>query len=527
MPEKYLIRYRIYKDHINISMEFSEPFELESILSHENPLQRGMCSVSNNLLSGDMTRFLEYVDNLEESSDIAPHCSTFSSVSYTNSQNSKPAVRDSLPHSSNVKKSLLDFDAHKVNELEVTRDESYTTAKSHKKISCLTRSLQKENVYTDPNCDNREFTLFLFCTQNSISISVHKTYTVEQLITKALSAFTSSNFNTQFSLKYGLKPEAYEIWLVEDDGYLPETDFKVDRNMKISDLAVDSLALCEREDFSPSKESDTPLRKISQISKGIPLKICYESRWTIISVPPRTKLVNLFPLLQKKFVEVGYFNPSEYEFRMNLKIEDGFEGEECNLDSNLTVDSINTNRLKLSRKTFIDSPAVVADISALRVKKDAIDLDEGVVYDPTKFNLTKAQACAYKEYEVIKYNSRGKKQERVLGIDQLCLYNLTKTQAQQELRQRETRNRSILRSKIEGLLYSVTQEPEIPIAKLCNVRQIDNQRNCFEIEFKQEGEIKKKLYEASNYTIAAEIVAKIRKLIMLAASGKDSKKIIT
>jgi hypothetical protein len=50
-------------------------------------------------------------------------------------------------------------------------------------------------------------------------------------------------------------PDAYQLWLVEDDGYLPETDFTVDKSMSIIDLGVDALAFCVNSSFSPPEDN--------------------------------------------------------------------------------------------------------------------------------------------------------------------------------------------------------------------------------------------------------------------------------
>jgi hypothetical protein len=57
--------------------------------------------------------------------------------------------------------------------------------------------------------------------------------------------YSRSPLNSTKPLKHAGYPEAYEVWLVEDDGYLPEKDFTVDKSMRIKDLGVDALAFCE------------------------------------------------------------------------------------------------------------------------------------------------------------------------------------------------------------------------------------------------------------------------------------------
>ncbi len=54
--------------------------------------------------------------------------------------------------------------------------------------------------------------------------------------------YSRSPLNSTKPLKHSGYPEAYEVWLVEDDGYLPEKDFTVDKSMRIKDLGVDALA---------------------------------------------------------------------------------------------------------------------------------------------------------------------------------------------------------------------------------------------------------------------------------------------
>ena len=120
---------------------------------------------------------------------------------------------------------------------------------------------------------------------------------------------------------------------------------------------------------------------------------------------------------------------------------------------------------------------------------------EEVKYDPNLFYMTKAQACAYKAYKVTKYNRRGRAQKRVLGIDQLRLYNLTQAQAaKQEVTRATGANVNIMRNKFKAIYRSVTHRPEILISSVLEVGQEQRNLNFLHIEYLDNNIKKRKLY---------------------------------
>lgn len=501
-------------------MEFSEPFELQSILKIDCVPSKNIFASALPLCSDQVERMINLTKSIEDCLNYSPSSSVPSIIIRSEALEppSPPQRHDPNPeYQENPRRHSAAHpnNAHQ-SDIEVTRDESFmeSYAQSIQLMSTLTRSLKNDDGFMGPSSDMAELKIFLFKTSDFLRVYVQKTNTVEQLISKVLNQYTKSGYNNSRPLNNGTKPDGYEIWLVEDDGYLPDTDFIVERSMIIADLAVDSLALCEVEDYQIEIVSSAgPLRRISQISNGIALKVNFEENWTIVSVSPMCKLSDLLTILEKKFQDIGYLNPEDYEFRIEVTLEEDFMQEECIVDMNLTIDSVGTTQLRLCKKTYADAPVETAPPVKPR-RETLYKEDEEVKYDPTRFNLTRAQACAYKEFEVIKVNHRNKRQRRILGIDQLCLYNLTKAQAQQALRQREGKAKNVMRNKLEGLFRNITHHPEIPISNVLAVQQMKDLKT-FTIDYSEDGARKSKLYETDNSQTAAEIVAKISKLMML------------
>jgi hypothetical protein len=95
----------------------------------------------------------------------------------------------------------------------------------------------------------------------------------------------------------------------------------------------------------------------------------------------------------------------------------------------LTIASIGANELRLIKKEYMDSPAIVEE-ERKEGPKHAKPGDEK--FDPSLFRIPRSQAVAYKEYKVTKINNRGKRQVRVLGIDRLNIHNMTVKEAKQK-----------------------------------------------------------------------------------------------
>ena len=210
-------------------------------------------------------------------------------------------------------------------------------------------------------------------------------------------------------------------------------------------------------------------------------------------------------------------NPLEYEFRIEVALDESIEKEECIVDMDLPVTSLSTNELKLYKKVYADTPA---EVQSIRKEIPLFREEENVRYDPSRFHMSRAQACAYKEYEVIKINKKNKRQKRILGINQLRLFNMTVAQSKQAVKEKAITEsaKKIFKKKFASIFKSVTQHPEIPIANIFNVQQDIKNLCCMYIDYNEFNLKKRKYFETEKSAMTAEIVAKISKLMTLVSS---------
>jgi len=204
-------------------------------------------------------------------------------------------------------------------------------------------------------------------------------------------------------------------------------------------------------------------------------------------------LRDLFPLVAKK----KQVSPSELPPEMyNLVYFSSPQMEPLDLSSK--VAKLTMDHLLLLRK--VKSSGISSAIAA-----EAKDRDNNPQHT---FMFTKETAMAYSEYKVIKTNTRGKKQKRILGIDATNIYNM--------------HEKSTTKSKIIGRRSSFEKagaaggvaHPFRPISTVvqCEVMQEDPQ--SFKIVFRDPAtnSLKMLQYQTETKMECAEIVAKIEYL---------------
>ena len=278
--------------------------------------------------------------------------------------------------------------------------------------------------------------------------------------------------------------------------------------MRVKDLDVKALAFCVKSGFTVSK-SIIPIQN-SDTAQGKPIKVYFEKNCNLVHISENSIVKQLLESLSVKY---GYLNPDEYQFKVAVQVEELTE-QECDITMDLKIGSLTTDELKLYRKVYVDTPSYVEDKKQYTTVKE----DDGLVrYDNSRYNMTRAQASTYKQYEVIKTNAKGKRQKRILGIDQLRLYNMTALQAKEKVggKALEKAERSVIRKKLASLFKSVTHHPEIPIESIHLIEQDSKNLCCFYIDYTENGTKKRKLYETEKSSIAVEIISKITKLMLL------------
>lgn len=479
-------------------MELSEYIELERVL------KRGIHKTSS-INSYYEEKMIDYDLSMQEFFQNSPPCLIPSEI-FSSLPDDPPEVTTQVP--------VIKLDAFD-SEIQVEPENNYkeTYYESVAKISTLTQSLMQDQEVIRRKSSEKsgnliELTIYLFGTTDKINVSVPINVTIEQLISKVISVYMKSEMNKIKPLPKGPYVEGYQIWMIDEETCFPDTDFTLDRNKLIRDLDTEHLAFCAISGFRAVQVSNKATRV-----EGSSLFIQFNDKKIHIGVEPNLLLVDVLKVLEKK-LDLGYMNPSEYEFKIELELEDTIEKEECIVGMDMQICDLRTDDLKLYKKVYADTPAEVQT-----VKKEIPMSREGneVRFDPSRTFLSRAQACLYKEYEVIKVNKKGRKQKRILGIDQQRLYNMTVEQAKQLVKGKALKDteKQIFKKKLVSMFKAITQHPEILVSNIKSVEQDSKMLNCFIIEYFENNIKKRKIYETEKSSISAEIVAKITMIMAL------------
>ncbi|OMJ91516.1 hypothetical protein SteCoe_5886 [Stentor coeruleus] len=486
-------------------MEFSEITELRRVL------KSGSTRREPGFQHSLPEKMIDYDTTLQEQLKFSPPCSI------------PTELNDSLPEEIQINPLIIINKSSDIpfKELQVEKEDNFkeTYYESIAKTSTLTQSIMEEariprdrRRSSDKTNNLIDLTIYFFATTDTMKISVPLTTTIEQLVGRIIATYLKSDQQKTRPLPKGPIVDAYQIWLIDEDSYFPDTDFTLEKTKTVKDLDTDKLAFCAVSGFGYNRS--VSILGQSTVLEGMPLKVFYEDTWVIVGVDKKGTLRDTLSAISEKFSKFGYMNPNEFEFRVEVSLEDTIEKEECILDIDFPISSLTGEELRLYKKIYKDTPA---DIQGIKKDIHILRNDDEVRYDPTRFNMSRAQACAYKEYEVIKVNNKNKKQKRILGINQLRVFNMTVEQAKQAVKEKAVNDGSkkLFKTKIASFFKSITQHPEIPIVNIHNVYQDPKNLMCLYIDYTENNIRKRKLYETEKSSISAEIVAKISKLMTL------------
>lgn len=388
--------------------------------------------------------------------------------------------------------------------IQVVKDENFreSYAQSLCKTSILTESL-KNSLFSKPQVG---FTVVvsLFGTQDKLKISIPKKTTVDQLIYRVISAYSRDERFKSKPLPCGPVAEAYEIRIVED------ADMVIEKSMKVKDLDTDDLSFIVNYSYSDSQK--IPISVIGH-EKGRTIKIYYEKNCNIVKISEESTVMNLLEILAVRY---GYLSPDEYEFKVIIALED-LSQQECDISIDLQIKFLVTDELKLYKKVYVDTPTFIEKKveKIIPIKREE---EEDVSYNSSRQPMSFAQAIVYKEYEVIKTNTRGKRQKRILGISQFRLSNMTVEQAKKaKIKEKalEKSEKNILKNKILSWYESKAHHPEIPISSVHSVEQDSKNLKIFYIDYTEGKKRKKRLYETEKSSITVEIISKLKILTSL------------
>ena len=172
------------------------------------------------------------------------------------------------------------------------------------------------------------------------------------MIYKALVAYSRTQ---SAALPHGMDLEGYEVWIPEDEGYLPDTDYAINHNSFVAILAVSTLCLCEKPEFKPSICTNSIgsrlLRRNTRPGKYL-VKFFFENTSAVIDVNPSAKLSEVLVVLWRKFFILEELTPDMFEFRMFIEEV----GNECALDMGLMIKELPKTDIRLYRKIHADTP---------------------------------------------------------------------------------------------------------------------------------------------------------------------------
>jgi hypothetical protein len=294
---------------------------------------------------------------------------------------------------------------------------------------------------------------------------------------------------------------------------IDDTDMLIEKSMKVKDLDVDALSLIVNPQFLELHKS--PITLLGD-STGKIIKVYYEKQCNMVRIKNEAPVKNLLEKLQEKY---GYLSPDEFEFKVVIALED-LTQQECDISLDLPIKFLVTDELKLYKKVYVDTPTYIEN------KQDKIipikrEEEEEVSYSSSRQPMSFAQAIAYKEYEVIKTNTRGKRQKRILGISQFRLANMTVEQSRKaKIKEKalEKSEKNILKNKILSWYERRAHHPEIPMTSVHSVEQDSKNLKVFYIDYTEGKTRKNRAYETEKSSITVEIISKLKILTSLVTS---------
>jgi hypothetical protein len=354
--------------------------------------------------------------------------------------------------------------------------------------------------------------------RDKITINVHETSTVEGVIKETLKHPALAGFVNN--------PDQYELRIPDDDGIADEEFPSLDRKRKIrefeSDSGSGSAAFCLVQISHPShshvspaaalSNKNTSLRRFSD-AKNLKrrgsdadvtstarsindapsyIKVTIDTTTSIVAITPTMTARDLLAVLEKKKILTAgkeyVFNLTEDDWkRLNML------GPELDFDSN--IKSLNVSDIELKPKTYADTPSMPSGDSNKERRKITSSHNNNERPDIDSFMYNDHTAATLQEWVVIKINQRGKRQERLMGIDQLFIHN----------RRLDGSKLNVLKRVVHG---GITERP---IKDIIGIDFTKSNPCGFWIQYKEGADDKLTLeYEAGTARDAAEIVAKIQ-----------------
>jgi len=308
------------------------------------------------------------------------------------------------------------------------------------KISALTQLL-----VTSIAAEARTMRLTIYLPDYSmIKVDLEEACTFGKAIVRVLAVHKEKGL--QPALAYS-NPQIYELCMHEGDGE-PDRDFAFDKNKKVKEHYnpqrpdVNEYCLCESDDDAhPRNGSDL---RDSESTFGEANFEAMENT-VLVTIPSAAavgnlgscgnlffqftdtmKLRDLLPLIAQKH-KIAIFTEF-YSFLISSEDQARLKLMSNVVDNDTIITSIGTKKFALHKRIFQDNPKMQAIKRRPAANPGNGHLmlginagGKGAPVGPAVYD--QAVNIAYQEWNVIKKNNLGRKQERVLGIDAVKIYN--------------------------------------------------------------------------------------------------------
>lgn len=297
--------------------------------------------------------------------------------------------------------------------------------------------LQKNTSSTFKNDSNKiKLTIYL-PDYTSMMVTIDEMDTVSEVLKKILKTHRKENKSPKLYYK---NPDIYEIRMHEGDGE-PDKDFPaLEKKNNWKQLSLDECCLCEKDNISPAEllnktnEIDEMDSDDEEIEDETMVTVHIQGA-TQVKLPfdDNSTLKSLLPQIVENLAQKGHklsLYTEELSFLMTVTAEEqdrrggntsrahkssssGTSRVHLPLDTN--IKSLGIWQFELQKRTYADS----GRNNAKRTPNVQIG---GTVEVP--------KTLGYQEWNVIKRNRFGKRQERVIGIDSSMVYNSKREKAE-------------------------------------------------------------------------------------------------
>ena len=348
-----------------------------------------------------------------------------------------------------------------------------------------------------------KLTIFLPDT-SPLVLHVDETNTYEQVVAKVLAVHRDKGIKPP--LRYD-SPGEYELYLNEGDG-VPDRDFVFRKTQKISENKVDEYCLCEAdEDAAPSPATmsfsamsssrgstmrydsrgggTSPLQGLDALVVTVSIPTSNRGESVTVKLPydeGTTMRHLLLDIADKKKVSIRLYT-DEFSFVVSAEDQARLKLISPIVDLSTLVSSVCECKFELQKRAFEDSARVH---SRTFLSKSASSVVENNLGETNAVLYNETTAVMLQQWNVVKKNKLGSRQERIIGIDGKCIYNSKRDQRPGMGVKVPSRDISLVQS-IEVLDDNLTfkinwKEDKNPVYSIEYCCQ--NERDCAEIQGK-------------------------------------------